>query len=111
MRSLLMGFVVLGLVFVVGSALTPGSVTEANRAAAEKEKRVEEARFAERDAHNKRVAECLPAGADSLDPKLFSAMLDDCEREVLIQESREAAVDAGLKEKWNAPPLYEEVEG
>lgn len=86
MRSLLMGFVILGLIFVVGTALTPRSVIEANRAAAEKEKGEEDARFAEREAHNKRVAECLPPGADSLNPKLFSAMLDDCEREALMRE-------------------------
>lgn len=108
MRFLLLGLVLLGFVFAVGTALTPRTTIEANRAAAEKERKEEAARQAARYAQHERVMDCVPRGAENFDPKIFSAMVEHCEREVLARESHEEAIEAGLKEKWNAPPLYEE---
>lgn len=84
---------------------------DAAYAAAQEKARAEEVAYrAERQAHAKRVAECMGAGAENLPPKLFAAVLDQCEREALLSASHEEAVEASLKEKWNAPPLYPEDE-
>ena len=91
---------------------TPGEKAQDAAYAAEQEKaKRQEADYrAEREAHQKLVAECLPAGADSLNPKFFSAMLDDCEREARISAAHLRSEEARIKEKWSAPPLYADEE-
>lgn len=111
--GLVLLFVAIMIVGAIQTAFFPREKTpeelarDAAYAAAQGKAVAEEAvRRAEREAHAARVSECLGAGAESLSPQLFSAMLDRCERHARLSASREEAVEASLKEKWNASPLY-----
>lgn len=114
MRGVLATFVVIGLLIAFGIVMTPKSSwhsADAPPSPAEQRLQQDEAiRVAERDAHNKRVMECVPAGAENLNPKIFSAMVDDCEREALVQAAHEESEEVRMKEKWSAPPLHADDE-